>query len=356
MAEGTDPLFTNWRTGEPLPAIEMAVEEAFALFLEYLASSEIPGKFPNFLINPEGSINQRAPASNADDTYGHDRWYALTQSNAIAVSTQTDVSNGVPYLMRLTQSNAAAQRMGYAQIVENLNCEHLRGNDVILSGIVRLSTAANVRFAILEWTGTADSPTSDVVNDWASTNYTAANFFIGANLTVTAVGSIACLANTLTEFSLEGTLGSSLNNIVVFIWTEGEVAQNVTLDLRADIRIGTQANFSRRSAQEEFAECLRYYQEIQPNFWRWTGQWGSDTAVLVKTWFTDPMRIAPTMAVKSGTLTYDAYFVGTEPAATPVFSSDIYGAQISDTGVSLVGATDAMASVIDGVISASAEL
>ena len=107
---------------------------------------------------------------------------------------------------------------------------------------------------------------------------------------------------------------------------------------------------------EELNECLRYYQEIPPNFWRWTGSWGSDTAVILKTWFAHEMRTAPSMALKSGTLTYDAYFVATEPAATPVFSSDTCSGQIEDTGVNLVGATGAMASVVGGVISCASEL
>jgi hypothetical protein len=195
----------------------------------------------NLLINPNGAINQRAPTTNADDTYGHDRWYALTQSNPIAVSTVSDPEDGTPYMWRLTQSNASAQRAGYAQIVEAANCKHLRGQPVVLSGRVRLSSSANIRYAILEWTGTADSVTSDVVNDWTSSTYTTNNFFINsASLTVRAVGSMALTAATLTDLSsLTATLGSTFNNLIVMMWTEGTAAQNVTLDGALEFTLGT---------------------------------------------------------------------------------------------------------------------
>jgi len=187
----------------------------------------------NILINGGFQVNQEAPASNADDTYAHDQWYVLTQSNAIAVSTLSAVENGLPLMARLTQSNASAQRMGYAQIIEGKYCKQYRGQSVTFKiGRTRLSSSANIRFAVLEWTGTEDTVTSDVVNDWTSSTYTAGNFFLGSNLTVSGVSSQALTANTLTDGSvLTVTLGSSFNNLIVFAWTEGTVAQNVTFDL-----------------------------------------------------------------------------------------------------------------------------
>jgi hypothetical protein len=62
--------------------------------------------FRNLLINPYGRFNQRAPVSNADDTYGHDRWYALTQTGAIAVSTVNDAENGTPRMAAHAQTSA----------------------------------------------------------------------------------------------------------------------------------------------------------------------------------------------------------------------------------------------------------
>ncbi len=218
----------------------------------------------HLLINGSGEVNQRATTSaQADDTYGHDRWYRLTQSNAIAVSDVADAENTTPRMMRLTQSNASAQRMGYAQIIEGKNCKHLRGQTVTFRfGRKRLSSSANVRIAVLEWTGTEDSVTSDVVNDWTSSTYTAGNFFLGSNLTVSAVAQQALTANTLTDgSSLTVTLGSSFNNLIVFVWTESTVAQNVTLDLaKAQLELGSVATpYEHEDAESMLVKCQRCF-------------------------------------------------------------------------------------------------
>ena len=81
-----------------------------------------------------------------------------------AITTLTDAENGTPFMARLTQSQVTAQRMGYAQILTSARSKALRGKTVTFRfGRKRLSTSANVRFAVLEWTGTADTVTSDVV-------------------------------------------------------------------------------------------------------------------------------------------------------------------------------------------------
>jgi hypothetical protein len=220
----------------------------------------------NRLINPSGAINQRAAASNTDDTYCVDRWYVLTQSNAIAVSVLTNPEDGAPTGIRLTQSNASAQRMGLAQIIESINCRDLRSVITTLAGRVRLSSSANVRYAVLEWTGTADSVTSDVVNDWTSGTYTAGNFFNATTLNVLAVGSVVCTATAIRDLTaLNATCGASLNNIIVFVWTEATVAQNVTLDLwRVKFEKGAVATLEQAdSAAKMFADCQRYRRSVR---------------------------------------------------------------------------------------------
>jgi hypothetical protein len=189
----------------------------------------------NLVINGGMDFFQRqaftTPTSRADDTYAADRFYVLTQSNPI--NTERVAGDKAAYASRLTQANASAQRMGYAQIVEGSNSTPYRGRTVRLQGAVNISTSQAVRFALLEWTGTLDSPTSDVVNNWASSTYTAGNFFISSNLTVpsSGVGSITPAGSTWTRFGLNVTLSTSLNNLILMIWTEGTAAQNFTLDI-----------------------------------------------------------------------------------------------------------------------------
>lgn len=219
---------------------------------------------PNLIINGDGAINQRVAGSGiADDTYAWDRHYVLTQTSTIAVSTVTDAADGVPYLFRMTQSQASAQRMGAATILEARDSKLHRGSTVTLSGKVRSSAAATIRWAILEWTGTADTVTSDVVNSWTNGTFTAGNFFLGSNLTVAGAGSLALSSNTLTDFTLSAAISSSCNNLILMIWTDATAAQTATLDWRWKLEAGASATaWIMRNPQQEMDLCWRYFQDI----------------------------------------------------------------------------------------------
>lgn len=219
----------------------------------------------NMIINGGMQINQRVVTTGAaDDTYINDRFYILTQTGPITISQLSNPTNGVPSAVRLTQAQAGAQRMGCAHIIESVNCRNARGQAVASNWWVTSSTSQNIRYAILEWTGTADVVTSDVVLDWTSGTYTPNNFFLTANLTVTAVGVQAVTAATPVVLSaLSGTVGSSDNNSIVFIWTESTCAQNVTLDLSmVQYALGTTlGSFVWPQQPEVLAQCQRYYQK-----------------------------------------------------------------------------------------------
>lgn len=216
----------------------------------------------NVIVCPSGEVNQMGTTSTADDAYGGpDGWYTLNQSNATSWAQGTNLEDTTPFYQRGTQSNATPQRFGRAQIIESKNCIHMRGQSIVLSARVQLSTTATLRYAILEWTGTADSVTSDVVNDWTSSTYTAGNFFVSTTTNVLAVGSVALTGSTpATITALTATVGSTMNNLVVFFWTEATAAQNVTLDIaKASLKLGTVATpFYPRDYQRELDLCQRY--------------------------------------------------------------------------------------------------
>ena len=302
-------LYDNGASGLAATTLQDAIDEVAASGGGGGSASDNLAGWQNLLINPDGRFNQRSAASIADDAYGHDRWYALTQTDAITVSTLSDPEDGTPRMMRLNQDQATAQRMGYAQIIEGANCKHLRGQDVVLSGRIRCSAAQAIRYAILEWTGSEDTVTSDVVNDWTSGAYTAGNFFLGSNLTVAAVGSITPSAATLTNLAeLTATLGSTFNNLIVLIWTEGTAAQNVTLDLALQFEKGAAAtNREVRPYPVEEMLCKRYcraYSSTGPIV-------GSTVSFAMIFDFGLPMRATPTL-----THPYtDALFMGATPTA-----------------------------------------
>ena len=190
------------------------------------------GLLRNLLLNPSGgAVFQRTVAVAADDAYFADRWYALTELGNVTPSVLYDPEPGYPFGTRLTQSNTTAQRFGFAQIIEGRNCKHLRGWSGVLGARVRASGSQTIRYAILGWTGTGDTVTSDVVNNWSSTSFTAGGFFISSNLSVLAVGSQAVTANTWTSLpDISASMGTSFNNVIIMVWTESAQAQNFTLD------------------------------------------------------------------------------------------------------------------------------
>lgn len=228
----------------------------------------LPGtaSFRNRIINPSGMIAQAGLASTADGAYiGFDQWLALTQSNAVTPSAITNVEDSTPYMMRITQANASAQRFGIIQWLETANCIDLRGQSVFLTARVRMSASTTLRYAIVEWTGTADTITKDIVNSWTNTTFTAGQFFTSTSTTIVATGSTALTANTLASISLSGTVSSSQNNLAVFFWTDSTQAQNVTLDVgKVDLkRSSVTSTHEARGYQEELAKCRRYYQLIR---------------------------------------------------------------------------------------------
>ena len=188
----------------------------------------------------------------------------LTQTNTVTPSVLSDPEDGHPKGVRITQSQAAAQRFGFAQIIEGKNCKDLRGQSGVMVPRVRISNSQAIRYAILAWTGTEDAVTSDVVNDWTSGDYTdgAAKFFVDANITPLVVGAQTPTANVWTSLAaITAALGSTFNNLIVLVWTEGTAAQNVTLDFDyVQLERGSVATeFERRPHTTELQLCQRYY-------------------------------------------------------------------------------------------------
>lgn len=232
------------------------------------ASFPNTGTFPayrNRVVNPTGRFIQAGLASTADGAYtGFDQWLALTQSAAVTPSRLTDVQSGLPYMMRMSQPNATAQRMGWLQPLEAPAIRDMRNKTVALQFQTRLSAAATLRYAIVEWTGTADSITMDVVNDWTSGTFTPGNFFNASNLTIAASGSIVLSANTITQTDLLGSISAAMNNILLFVWTSDAQAQSVMLDL-GNVWFGLGASapaiFEPPDPVKGLADCQRFYRK-----------------------------------------------------------------------------------------------
>jgi len=209
----------------------------------------------NLLINSSFTIDQRGNSGVAvgDAAYSMDRWIVLAEGASTTLS-KLGLSRG-----RITQSLAGSLRCGLTQIVEAINAQPYRSNPIILQGKVRVSAACNVRFAILEFGGTADTCPRDTVNNWASTTYTPGNFFT-SGVNVLAVGSIAATTVDGT-FSITAAPSASMNNLYAMVWFEGAQAQNTYFEV-AEFGLYSGNNlrsWSTRSYSVEELLCRRYY-------------------------------------------------------------------------------------------------
>lgn len=212
----------------------------------------------NRLINGGFSINQRGATSVADDRYCLDRWYVLTETGNVTVAQQTDQENGTPFNIRLTQPDVSAKQLGLAQIIEAINSKDLRGSTATLKFRVRSSVSQQINYAVLEWSGTADSVTSDVISAWAgSPTYV-------ANITERAKGTITPSANTWTDATaLNAAINAATNNVIVLIWSNADMVQNATLDIaRVVFQEGSSASFKYPDPYAERRRAQHYYYRL----------------------------------------------------------------------------------------------
>jgi len=148
--------------------------------------------FKNRVINGDFQVAQRGTTFDAttaypnnDDAYVLDRWYLLTDGNdAVDVTQNTaDAPTNQQYCIRL-DVETANKKFGIAQIIEKKNLVGILGNTVTLSFSAKVSATTNldnVKCAIVAWSGTADSVTSDIISAWGVEGPPANSTAIGVN-------------------------------------------------------------------------------------------------------------------------------------------------------------------------------
>jgi hypothetical protein len=218
----------------------------------------------NLIINGDFSVAQRGTSfvsdswrANNDDSYLLDRWLLVSDGNDIVDVTQIESPFSRSRYALQAEVETANKRFGFCQIIEANTCIPLRGKNISISFAAKTVTdklVGNVRVAVLEWTSTADTVTSDVVADWASDLTFATNW--------AALNTPANLALTTSEqtFKVENlTVGASCNNLAVFVWVDDT-------DCAADdiLQLG-EVQLVRGSVVPEFVatwdldNCLRFY-------------------------------------------------------------------------------------------------
>ena len=234
-----------------------------------IAQSKILGNplTKNAIINGDFAVAQRgtsfASGANNDDAYTLDRWYILSDDNdVIDVTQETSVVPTNQLTAIALDVETTNKKFGIAQIIEQKNCVGLIGNTVTLSFQAKVSATTkldNVKCAIVAWSGTADTVTSDIISAWGveGTNPTliadATYENSPANLNVTT---------SYAKYVVSAAVDTaSTKNIIVFIWSD------VTDTTAGDFLYITDVQLEKGSAASDFeflpidvslGRCQRY--------------------------------------------------------------------------------------------------
>ena len=188
------------------------------------------GAVLNELINPSfslwtGNTDPTTPAAMSDDAYTNmpDCWNALLQGAGATVARGGRIGLS-RYSLKLT-AGGTTNRYGAQQILDAQKSIAKRGKTTTVQFKLKPTNNAgsgtrDYRIALLEWTGTPDSVTSDIVNNWASSTYTTGNFFNSTSLTLIGTEVVTATHNAESQLSVSGVVSASCNNLIVFIWVE----------------------------------------------------------------------------------------------------------------------------------------
>ena len=243
-----------------------------------------PGLYQQAIINGGFIVNQYAVSTytsattpaNSDDTYLHDQWILLSDGNDV-VDVYAATFPGIPHSRVQFEVETANKKFGYLQIIENKDAYRFYGKTVSLqfkAATIVGKVIKNVRAAVLSWSGTADSVTSDVVASWGAegnnptwaTNWTAEN----------TATNLALVEGTWATYKIENISvdTASMTNLAVFIWVDDTDAAVDDLFYLSDVQLNEGAvctAYMPMRYEDEVARCS------YPLDWTPTGSWTSNT-------------------------------------------------------------------------------
>lgn len=252
---------SNTTSGHTVPNV---ADDTFALLSNLYNSI-----YRQALINGAFDVWQRGTSFTPnDDTYTADSWTLLTETNAAwTIARDTDVPDGFIYSAKLSNVTANNQ-VALVQFIENINAKKFQNKKVSLSFYAKTigTEIANLRAAVLSWTGTADSLTSDVIATWAQdgTNPTWAT-----NWTMENTPSNLALTSSYQQFKIENINidTSEMTNLAVVIWVDdGTIASGDDFYITGvQLNVGeTALSFQPKSFDDELRACMRYYENSYP--------------------------------------------------------------------------------------------
>lgn len=289
----------------------------------------------NRLFNGCMRVKQRAAMPTGDDQYCLDRWNLLVEAtNAVTVDQEASDNPTGPRALKLTVGSANNNKFGVVNVMEFLDSADLRNNTVSLQVKIRATSGiSDVRIGIVEWSGTADAITSDIVSSWeaAGTNPTLAANWAFLNTPANISPQTAWTTHRVENIAV----GSNCSNLGVFIWCNDKTTTTTTDILRiADVQLEEGAvctEFEFRPYVIEEMYCKRYFEALGSAVFNalGAGQWTSGTAARYIVTFA-PKRVLPSVAISS----VDHFEIMT-PAASSTTAT--YFGGVALTGLDRVG-------------------
>jgi hypothetical protein len=226
--------------------------------------------FRNRIINGEFGVAQRGTSfvsgANDNDSYNLDRWYVLSDGNdAVDITQETSTVPTNQLTAIALDVETANKKFGIAQIIEQKNCIGLIGGNVTLSFKAKVSSTTkldNVKAAVVAWSGTADTVTSDIISAWGAEG---TDPTLIANATFENTPANLSVTTSYATYTLTANIDTaSTKNLIVFIWsdvtdtTAGDFLYITDVQLEAG---STATEFERRQFGTELALCQRYFEK-----------------------------------------------------------------------------------------------
>jgi hypothetical protein len=250
---------------------KFVADSAEATGLKWQAASS-SGVNKNYLINGGFAIAQRGTSftasNNNDDAYTLDRWYILSDTNDVIDVTQdtsTVPTNG-QFAIAL-DVETVNKKFGIATIIENKDVIGLVGNTVTFSFKAKVSSTTkldNVKAAIVAWSGTADTVTSDIISAWGAEG---TNPTLIADATYENSPANLSLTTSYATYSVSAAVDTaSTKNIILFIWSD--VTDTTLGDFlyiaEAKLELGSSATafqYAGGTIGGELSSCQRYFKQ-----------------------------------------------------------------------------------------------
>jgi hypothetical protein len=280
--------------------------------------------FRNRIINGSFAIGQRgttfASSANNDDAYTLDRWYILSDGNdAIDVTRETSVVPANQKYAIALDVETTNKKFGIAQIIESDNCVGLTGGTVTLSFKAKVSATTkldNVKAAVVAWSGTANTVTSDIISAWGAEG---TNPTLIANATYENTPANLSVTTSYATYSLTASVDTaSTTNIIVFIWSDvtDTTAGDFLYVTDVQLEPGSVATpFEQRPIGTELALCQRYYQSKQVDMRVFAA--GASAVYAFPQHLPTTMRVTPTATFLSNSST-----LNTASAVVTLLSGD----------------------------------